>query len=122
MTGVEILATEQVAVAWGFNWVLFWIIGGGIFAIVTAIGIWQWLSGSCDFGIVPALITVGLVAGPLFGCVLGSECSKPVEYTTEHKVLISDEVLMNEFNEKYEIVSQEGKIYTIRERMDGGKK
>lgn len=122
MTGVEILATEQVAVAWTFNWVLFWIIGGSIFAIITAIGIWQWLSSNCDFGIVPALIAIGLGAGAMFGSMIGSGCSKPVEYATNYKVTISDEVLMNEFNEKYEIVSQEGKIYIVRERVDGGKK
>ena len=35
---------------------------------------------------------------------------------TEYEVIISDEVSMNEFNEKYEIVEQRGKIYTIKER------
>ena len=58
----------------------------------------------------------------MFGSIVGSSCSRPVEYTTEYKVTISNEVLMNEFNEKYEIVSQDGKIYTIRERVDGGSK
>ena len=67
-------------------------------------------------------MAVGLVASVMFGFTIGSECSKPVEYTTEYKVTISDEVLMNEFNERYKIISQEGKIYTIRERVDGGKK
>lgn len=32
----------------------------------------------------------------------------------EYKVIITDEVSLNEFNEKYEITDQEGKIYTIR--------
>lgn len=34
----------------------------------------------------------------------------------EYKVTISDEVNFNEFKDKYEILGQEGKIYTIRER------
>lgn len=118
MTGVEILATEQVAVGWAFNWVLFWIIGGALFAIIVAIGFWQWLNGNCDFGVVPTLIIIGLVGGGMFGAVCGSYLSKPVEYATEYKVTISDEVPMNEFNEKYEVVDQDGKIYIVRERMD----
>ena len=35
---------------------------------------------------------------------------------TEYKIIISDNVKFNEFNDRYIIVEQEGKIYTIRER------
>ena len=39
------------------------------------------------------------------------------EYShTEYKVTIDDSVSMNEFLDKYEILDQEGKIYTVRER------
>ena len=34
----------------------------------------------------------------------------------EYNVIISDEVSLTEFNEKYEIIEQNGKIYTVRER------
>lgn len=34
----------------------------------------------------------------------------------EYKVTIDDSVSMNEFLDKYEILDQEGKIYTVRER------
>jgi hypothetical protein len=34
----------------------------------------------------------------------------------ELKVTIDDSVLMNEFLDKYEILDQEGKIYTVKER------
>lgn len=34
----------------------------------------------------------------------------------EYKVLIDDSVPLNEFNEKYEILDQEGQIYTVIER------
>lgn len=37
----------------------------------------------------------------------------------EYKVTISDDVSFNEFNKKYEVVEQEGEIYTIRERRAG---
>lgn len=35
---------------------------------------------------------------------------------TEYKTIISDNVKFNEFNDRYIIIEQEGKIYKIRER------
>ena len=35
---------------------------------------------------------------------------------TQYQVLISEDVSMTEFNERYEIVDQEGQIFTIREK------
>lgn len=34
----------------------------------------------------------------------------------KYKVTIEDEVRFNDFNEKYEIINQEGQIYTVKER------
>jgi hypothetical protein len=36
----------------------------------------------------------------------------------QYKVTISDSVSMVEFNEKYDVIEVEGKIYTIREKED----
>lgn len=116
MTGVEILTSNEVVIECAFNWTAFWIVGGVILSIVTAIGIYLWASGDCSFGIIPYLFIFGLLFGLLFGSMIGNELSKPTKYTTEYKVTISDEVLMTEFNERYKIIDQNGKIYTIRER------
>ena len=35
---------------------------------------------------------------------------------TQYKVIVSDEVSMNEFSNSYKIIQQDGKIYTIIER------
>jgi hypothetical protein len=51
---------------------------------------------------------MGLMAGTIF--------SIPTTHKVQYKVTISDEVSMNEFLEKYEIIEQEGKIYTIEEK------
>lgn len=40
------------------------------------------------------------------------------KYQTRYEVTISDEVNFNEFNSKYEIVTQNGLIYTIVEKTD----
>ena len=116
MNGVDILATEEVAVDFIFNWTSFWICGGIILGIVTAVGLYCWLSGDCNWTIVPIFFVIGLIFGTLFGCGIGAVTHIPTKYTTEYKITISDEVLMNEFNEKYEIIDQDGKIFTVRER------
>ena len=55
----------------------------------------------------------GLVVGGLIGLLLGVGTKKIPTGTYEYQVTISDEVNLNEFFEKYEIISQEGKIYTV---------
>lgn len=46
-------------------------------------------------------------------------CRQAMYEAPEYKVTISDDVSFNEFNKKYEVVEQEGEIYTIRERRAG---
>ena len=48
-------------------------------------------------------------------CLSATSNKNDVDYI-EYKVTIDDSVLMNEFMDKYEILNQEGKIYTIREK------
>ncbi len=50
--------------------------------------------------------------GALFGDIAGIPC----EYVNRYKVIINDDVLMNEFNDKYKIIDQEGKIFIVEER------
>ena len=60
----------------------------------------------------------------LFGVlsiIVGAGVDAATEQPTgeyEYKVTISDEVSMNDFLEKYEIIDQEGKIFTVKERDD----
>lgn len=61
---------------------------------------------------------IGIILGLLLGALASNTCSTPEVYETHYKVLISDEVSMNEFLEHYEIVDQEGKIYTVKERTE----
>lgn len=46
-------------------------------------------------------------------------CNVPEKnYETRYQVTINDSVSMNEFQSKYEIIEIEGKIYTVRERVE----
>lgn len=47
------------------------------------------------------------------GCLIPED-----KYETRYQVTIDDSVSMNEFQDKYEIIEVEGKIYTVRERVE----
>lgn len=101
----EILYTSEVAV-------LFCVLSM-VAIIVTAVA----FVASLNVGHIKAAIICAVV------CVLSiitiivssSFIDKPTG-TYEYKVTIDDSVSMNEFQEKYEIIRTEGKIYTIKEK------
>ena len=117
MTGVEILAMEEIVTDSVFNWTVFWIVLGVLFGVFIISGIIISVV-QYDWSVVVVGVFLGLFAGIFFGSLSGNEASIPTEYKTQYKVTISDEVSMNEFLEIYEIIDQEGKIYTVRERNE----
>lgn len=119
MNGVEILSIEEVVTEWSFNWKVFWITLVAVFITMFVISVITYIvDGGLGIAFIPSVtITCGLIGGLGFGLLFGGViCPTPSKYETEYKVTISDEVSMNEFTEKYEIVDQDGKIYTIREK------
>lgn len=117
MEGIEILATEQVATAFGFGWALFSVFGL-LFSLLLG-GIAWLLAWENDLSMLGTGITigVGIAIALAFAALIGgvSETGAPTEFETRYKVTISDEVSMNEFLERYEIVDQDGKIFIVRE-------
>lgn len=115
MSGVEILATEEVAIAWeSWNWKGFLFTIGICFLVAIVAGI---LGVSDDWKLGVTIFLVVFVAGSaLFGTLIGCTTGEPTEYETQYKVVIDDSVSMNEFTEKYKIIDQDGKIYTVREK------
>lgn len=111
MAGVEILNSFEVPIEYTFNWVaalVFFIVMVIIITIVAIITGVDWRVG---------LIT-GFLTGIIFGIIVGCASQNPSKYETHYEVLLSDEITLTEFLEDYEIVGQEGKIYTIRERTE----
>ncbi len=115
MTGVDILAMEEVVVNTTFNWSAYWTTFGVVAGILTVVGIFFILAEN-DPACLVGLMIFGILAGAFVGLIPGIGMGVPTEYKTQYKVTISDEVSMNEFLERYEIVDQDGKIYTVRER------
>lgn len=113
--GIEVLSQAEVVTEAMFNWKVFWF----TVAVVGVIGILISILALQDVGWdAVAIFSAAIVvfAGGLIGAMMGAVFEIPKTYETQYKVIISDEVPMNEFLEKYEIVDQEGKIYTVKEK------
>lgn len=116
MNGIEILSSEQVAVAWQYNWTAFWTVFTLIWLFSLAVGFVFSLYTKYWSDLIDSAI-IGIFAAVFIASMAGSLNETPSEYVNQYKVTISDEVTMNEFTEKYDIVSQEGKICTVREKV-----
>ncbi len=79
-------------------------------AIVVLFAIFKY---GCDswkeFAILVACVALFIVCG----CLIPED-----EYETHYQVTVDNSVSMNEFQNKYEIIEVEGKIYTVRERVE----
>lgn len=116
MSGVEILATEEVAVAWAnWNWKGFLVTAGLCFLVGIIAGILTGVSDDWELGVI-IFFVVFIIGSALFGTLAGCATGEPIEYETQYKVVIDDSISMNEFTEKYEIIDQDGKIYIVREK------
>lgn len=115
MNGIEILSQCEVVAATACNTNAVRI--GVITTIVVIIIIGAFVAwNQDDVSYIILFILLGLVLSGITAVMIASTTSYPTAYETHYKVTIDDTVSMNEFNEKYEIISQEGKIYTVREK------
>jgi hypothetical protein len=110
MTGVEILSQEVVYNTIVPEWCGFF---GGMLGAVLVVLFFECLMDGYNvaarvFGVLVLICTT------LF--ILGLITNKNSIDHIEYKVTISDEVSMTEFMAKYEILEEDGKIYTVRER------
>lgn len=115
MSGVEILAMEEVAVDTVFNWSAFFISIGIIFGIFIVTGLTISLT-SGDWDNIKIGVIAGTILGSIAGIAFGFVCSIPTEHETQYKVIISDEVSMSDFFAKYELIEQDGRIYVVTEK------
>ena len=116
MEGVEILSEKVFYICEYQSWI-FWLVVGICAAIGFVLG-GTFRSGGFDFGDAFIMLIPFIILGVILGCLALLVTGKPTEEINyiEQKVTVSDEVSMNEFYEKYDIIEQEGKIYTVRER------
>ena len=111
MTGVEILSSSEVAIGFEFN------LQAAIIILFACLILFLVIGFSIDKdAVVKVFLPTGLLVGLWAGSIVGASSQIPTGYTMEHKVLISEEASLQDFLEKYELVDQEGKIYTVIEK------
>ena len=115
MAGVDILAIEQVVNKSEFNGID--LIIGTLLAIIICVFIGLLIQDTVPrTEYIGIIITVFLIIELTITIIIGLAFPKNIEYELQYKVTVSDEVKMNEFMKRYEIIEQKGKIYTVREK------
>ena len=107
LNGVEILSQEVINTA-KCNYSIL------VIGIITSILLGIFFSCLINLYFGQVIVFLGL----FMSCILTLIFPKSTEEYTRYKVTISDTVNFVEFNEKYEVLEQDGKIYTIKERID----
>lgn len=111
MNGVEIFNTVyEYDRLISSDWVALVVLITGIIAI----------AGICTTSFDKAQKVLKILVTISIACVIGSVIGANIETNkiigTKYQVTISEEVKFNDFMEKYEIVDQDGEIYTVRKR------
>ena len=110
MTGVEILNSKIM-----YNTILpeYWMVIGSILAFtLICLTVYFYVK----FNNWAAILCLILVVISIVIVCLGAISNKNSVDYIEYKITIDDSVSMNEFLDKYEILDQEGKIYTVKEK------
>lgn len=109
LEGVTVLAAAEVS-SWAMEWALATgILGIALFIIAIVIGV---NNGRADIPgefIVLSIIMLGM-------CLAFMAIDKTEYHGIEYKVTIDDSVSFNEFAEHYDIISQDGSIFIVREK------
>ena len=114
--GITVLNSYEVVTKTAFSWQGFWI-GASVVAVIAFIAAIMACDSLIEFFIMFGI--AGVIFGTVFGFIFGIKCMpKNIEYTPEYEVTISDEVSMNDFYNRYEIIEQRGEIYVIREKKE----
>lgn len=111
MDGVIILNSYESLTNFG-SIVLISILCAWFFA-VAIVALFALLKYGCNSWKEPAFLVICVVLTIVCGCLIPKD-----KYETRYQVTVDNSVSMNEFQNKYEVIGVEGKIYTVRERVE----
>lgn len=119
MDGVTILNQYEVILDRDFSWSACWVVVIIVFAASLLVSFMTCLADNdlCWSVILFLTVVSTVILGGLLGSLAGYTRGDPIETVTEYQVTVSDDVSMSDFMSKYEIIDQEGLIYTVRERQ-----
>ena len=109
---MEILATIPVyTYPWFYDFLLC------ISIVVVMSGVMLFISPNQFFSYNPTLVGLSLIIIGIFGIIFTNntiEKTKTLNYN-EYKVIIDETISAKDFLDKYEVISKEGEIFTVRE-------
>lgn len=111
MNGVIILNSYESLT--NFNSILLISILCAWFFAVAILALFALLKYGCNSWKEPAFLVICVVLTIVCGCLIPED-----KYETHYQVTVDNSVSMNKFQDKYEIIKVEGKIYTVRERVE----
>ena len=111
MDGVTILNSYESLT--NFGSILLMSILCAWFLAAAIVALFALLKYGCDSWKEFAILVVCIVLFIVCGCLIPKD-----NYEIHYQVTVDDSVSMNEFQSKYEIIEVEGKIYTVRERVE----
>lgn len=111
MDGVTVLNSYEYLINFGFilvmNVLCVWSFAAAVVILLSL------LKCGCDSWKEPAFLIICVILTIICGCLIPKD-----EYETRYQVTVDDSVSMNEFQDKYEIIEIEGKIYTVKECVE----
>ena len=111
MNGVTILNSYESLT--NFNSILLISILCAWFLAAAIVALFALLKYGCDSWKELAILVVCVVLFIVCCCLIPED-----KYETRYQVTVDNSVSMNEFQNKYEVIGVEGKIYTVRERVE----
>lgn len=111
MNGVIILNSYKSLTNFG-SILLISILCAWFFA-VAIVALFALLKYGFNFWKEPVFLAICVVLTIVCGCLIPED-----KYETHYQVTVDNSVSINEFQNKYEIIEVEGKIYTVRERVE----
>lgn len=111
MNGVTILNSYESLTNFGsilsMHILCVWFLAAAVVALFIL------LKNKCNSWKEFVILIIGGALSIICGCLIPED-----KYETHYQVTVNDSVSMNEFQDKYEIIEVEGKIYTVRERVE----
>ena len=83
------------------------------FLAAAIVALFALLKYGCDSWKEFAILIICVVLFIVCCCLIPED-----KYETRYQVAVDNSVSMNEFQDKYEIIEVEGKIYTVKERVE----
>ena len=83
------------------------------FLVAAIVALFALLKCGCDSWKKFTILVVCVVLFIVCGYLIPED-----KYETHYQVTVDNSVSMNKFQDKYEIIEVEGKIYTVRERVE----